>query len=519
MVTTEEDAVSALVMQGKDPRTGEVVGDPLTETTPEELDAVLDAAARTASMLRATSPGERAAWLRAVAAAVDAAAPELVSLAEAETGLPRPRLTGEVTRTTNQLELFARVLEEGSFLEATIDHADPAAGPPYPDLRRVLEPLGTVLVFTASNFPFAFSVAGGDTASALAAGCPVIVKSHPGHPGLSVRTGQIVADALAGAGAPGGSFAVVHGVDTGVAAITDRRVRACSFTGSLAGGRALHELAAGRPDPIPFYGELGSLNPVLVTQAAVARRGDEIAKDYVASFTLGTGQFCTKPGLLLLPRGHGLEAALTDAADAVPPAPMLGSRIHQSFVTGVEALAGRTDIRPLRAPSVVDRPGSWAGAALFATTAAQVLAAPEQPLEECFGPVSLVVEYDSLEQAVGIVRGLGGSLTATLHAEEEGEEEDLTETVAALTDVAGRLVWNGWPTGVAVGWATHHGGPWPATTDPLHTSVGASALRRFLKPAAYQSVPDRLLPAALQDDNPLRLPRRVDGVLVPGKPK
>jgi NADP-dependent aldehyde dehydrogenase len=505
--------VSALVMQGRDPRTGEVVGDPLAETTPEELDAVLDAAARTASMLRATSPGERAAWLRAVAAAVDAAAPELISLAEAETGLPQPRLTGEVTRTTNQLELFARVLEEGSFLEATIDHADPAAQPPYPDLRRVLEPLGTVLVFTASNFPFAFSVAGGDTASALAAGCPVIVKSHPGHPGLSVRTGQIVADALAGAGAPGGSFAVVHGVDTGVAAITDRRIRAGSFTGSLAGGRALHELAAGRPDPIPFYGELGSLNPVLVTQAAVARRGGDIAKDYVASFTLGTGQFCTKPGLLLLPRGHGLEAALTDAADAVLPAPMLGSRIHQSFISGVEALAGRTELRPLRAPSVVDRPGSWAGAALFATTAAEVLAAPEQLLEECFGPVSLVVEYDSLEQAVAIVRSLGGSLTATLHA----EDEDLAETVTALTDVAGRLVWNGWPTGVAVGWATHHGGPWPATTDPLHTSVGASALRRFLKPVAYQSVPDRLLPAALRDDNPLRLPRRVDGVLVLGQ--
>src|SRR3954468_17498274 len=336
----KEDVVSALVMQGRNPRTGEVVGDPLADTTGEELEAVLDAAGRTASVLRATSPGERAAWLRAVAAAVDAAGPELISLAEAETGLPRPRLTGEVTRTTNQLELFARVLEEGSFLEATIDHADPAAQPPYPDLRRVLEPLGTVLVFTASNFPFAFSVAGGDIASALAAGCPVIVKSHPGHPGLSVRTGQIVADALAGAGAPGGSFAVVHGVDTGVAAITDRRIRACSFTGSLAGGRALHELAAGRPDPIPFYGELGSLNPVLVTQAAVARRGGDIAKDYVASFTLGTGQFCTKPGLLLLPRGHGLEAALTDAADAVLPAPMLGSRIHQSFASGVGRWAG-----------------------------------------------------------------------------------------------------------------------------------------------------------------------------------
>ena len=216
--------------------------------------------------------------------------------------------------------------------------------------------------------------------------------------------------------------------------------------------------------------------------------------------------------MLLLPRGHGLEAALTEAAEAVTPAPMLGSRIHRSFMSGIEALAGRTEVRPLRAPSVVDRPGSWAGAALFATTARDVLASPEHVLEECFGPVSLVVEHDSLEQAVAVVRALGGSLTATVHAE---EGEDIAQIVAALTDVAGRLVWNGWPTGVAVGWATHHGGPWPATTDPLHTSVGATALRRFLKPVAYQSMPERLLPAALREDNPLRVPRRIDGVVVP----
>ena len=486
----------------------------LSDTTPAELASVTARAAAAAAALAMTTAEERAAMLEAVAGAIDARRDDLVALADAETALGSARLGGEVARTSGQLRLFADVVRECSYLEAILDRADPDATPPRPDLRRMLWPLGPVAVFSASNFPFAFSVAGGDTASALAAGCPVVVKAHPGHPRLSAAVAATVADALGGAEAPDGTFAVVSGVETGSALVQDPHIRAVGFTGSLAGGRALFDLAAGRPDPIPFYGELGSVNPVVVTPAAAAARGAEIARGLVGSFTLGVGQFCTKPGVVLVPAGAGLEEQVRDALGAAEAGgPMLLPRMAEGFRAGVADLAGRPDVTVVAGslPDPVARDDSTAVApVVLACDVAALQRSPEVLLTEVFGPVCLLVGYrdrDELDSALAL---LPGSLAMTVQAE-PAEAVALAPLLARLQDRAGRVVWNGWPTGVAVTWSQHHGGPWPATTAPLHTSVGATAIRRFLRPVVYQDLPADLLPAALRDDNPLGLLRRVDG--------
>jgi NADP-dependent aldehyde dehydrogenase len=489
------------------------------DTTPQELDAVLAAAVRAAGPLGALRPAERARLLRAAADALDAAAGELVPIAIEESSLPEGRLTGEVARSSGQLRLFADVLEGGSYLEVIIDTADPDAKPlPRPDLRRMLLPLGPVLVFAASNFPFAFSVPGGDTASALAAGCPVVVKAHPGHPRLSRRTGEVLADALRAAGAPEGTFAVIHGMEAGTNALADPRIKAGAFTGSEHGGRALLDIASSRAEPIPFYGELGSLNPVFVTPAAVAARGEAIVDGYVGSFTLGTGQFCTKPGLLFLPEGHGLEERLVDAVRGTAPAGMLNERIREGHAHERDRLEGLGATRTLVHGDETD-----AGVAptLLATTAKELLADPDVLLKECFGPTSIVVEYSGTDELLAAAEAFGGNLVATVHAE-DSDAPSLPPLLDLLRERAGRLVYNGWPTGVAVAWAMHHGGPYPATTASIHTSVGVTAIRRFLRPVCYQNTPQALLPEALQDRNVLGLPRRIDGVVtrddVPARP-
>ncbi|MGY0389417.1 aldehyde dehydrogenase (NADP(+)) [Nocardioides sp. WG-D5] len=480
-----------------------------TDTTADSVDALVAAAAEAAAPLAALPLERRAAQLEAVADALDAHADELVPLAHEETNLPLPRLTGEVARTTGQLRRFAAVVRDGAFLEAVVDHAVPDATPPQPDLRRMLVPLGPTLVFSASNFPFAFSVAGGDTASALAAACPVVVKAHPGHPRLSVRTAELVQDALAAAGAPSGTFALVHGLEAGVQALEHPLLRAAAFTGSTSAGRMLFDIAAARPEPIPFYGELGSTNPVFVTRDALAARGAELVEQYVASFTLGAGQFCTKPGLLLLPAGHGLDEALAAATGAVEGSAMLNESLHTGFVDRRRRLSVNSD-RVLHAGA--DGPAPTSGPTLLAASLAQVRA-ERTLMDECFGPVSLVVEYEDENELVDFAAELDGQLTATVQAEEH-EAARLAPLLAVLADRAGRVLWNGWPTGVAVSWAMHHGGPYPATTSALHTAVGASAVRRFQRPVCFQDLPEVALPEALREDNPLQLPRRVDGRLV-----
>lgn len=475
-------------------------------TSPADLDAIVHAAAAAAPIWRRSTASTRAGWLRAAADVLDANVAELVAIADEETRLGVPRLTGEVARTSGQLRLFAAVVEEGSYLELTVDDADASATPPRPELRRLLTALGPVAVFSASNFPFAFSVAGGDTASALAAGNPVVVKAHSGHPRLSVRTAELVATALEGAGAPAGSLSLVEGREAGNALVQHPLIRAAGFTGSVSGGRALFDLASGRPDPIPFYGELGSINPVVITGPAVSARGEALAQSLVGSFTLGVGQFCTKPGVVFVPAGSGFEDLVAAHVPSASGGPLLTERITDAFPAGLAHLEGDPSVEVVAEGVEVDgvRPVA------LLTDARAVADRPEVLLEECFGPVTLLVRYDSDDDLHAALAVVPGSLTATLHAE---PDEDPVETLELLQERAGRVLFAGWPTGVAVTWSQQHGGPWPATTS-LHTSVGASAIRRFLRPLAFQDAPQSLLPEALRDESLAQLPHRRNGTLV-----
>ena len=492
-----------------------------TETDPAEssfLDVcgVVEAAAGAARRWGAFDPVARAGMLRAVADGLDDAGDDLVPLAIAESHLTETRLRGELFRTTFQLRFLAGVIEEGDYLQACIDTRDDLWPPgPRPDLRRSLRPLGPVAVFAAGNFPFAFSVAGGDSASALAAGCPVVLKAHPGHRQLSARCGEIVTRALHDAGAPEGTFALIQGDDAGRALIGHPDIAAVAFTGSARVGRMLFDLAVGRPKPIPFYGELGSVNPVFVTVRAAAARLDAIVSGYVASFTLGSGQYCTQPGVLLLPAGALNRGRIRDTISAQPPARLLNDRIEAAYREALDDLRHRPDVAVIVEGD--RRPDGARTPTLLLTTVRSLVADAEHLLAECFGPVSLIAEYDEESQLVEVADVLEGQLTATVH----GEVDDtiVPGLLDKLAERTGRIIWNGWPTALSVTWAVHHGGPYPATTSPLHTSVGAAAIGRFLRPVTYQNLPDPLLPAALREDNPLRLPRRVDGRYVAVSPK
>ena len=452
----------------------------------------------------------RAAALRAIADAMDAAADELVPIAQGETALTEARLTSELARTTYQLRRFAEVIDEGSLFEATIDSADPEweLGP-KPDVRRLLIGLGPVAMYSASNFPFAFSVAGGDTAAALAAGCPVIVKGHPGHPRLSLAVAQIVGEQLEAVGAPAGTFALVLGLEAGKQLITEPGVKAGAFTGSIGAGRALFDAACARPEPIPFYGELGSINPAFVTAAALDARRADIVKGFVASYTMGVGQFCTKPGYLFVPAGYDLSEDLAAAAREVGPATMLNDRIASGFANGLSALRGVDGVEVLVHGEVSGRD---AAPTLLATDVPTLLANQDPLLEECFGPTAIVATYADEKEMLAAAAAFTGNLTAAVHAEEH-EAAGLGELLFLLRERAGRLLWNGWPTGVAVTWAMHHGGPYPATTFPLFTSVGQTSIRRFLRPVSYQGMPDAALPKALRREGRPSIVRRVDGQL------
>lgn len=496
-----------------DARTGATVEEIADETTPSALDALAAQAARAADALEQLGRRGRAQMLVAMADALEADREEIVALADRETALGVARLGGELTRTCFQLRFFAEVIGDGGYLEAIIDHAGDTAMGPRPDLRRILEPLGPVAVFGASNFPLAFSVPGGDTASALAAGCPVLVKVHGAHPATARRCGAALADGARAVGLDEGVVSLVFGDDAGVALVRHEAVRAVGFTGSLAGGRFLAQVAAERPAPIPFYGELGALNAVVVAPGAAAARADEIGAGLSASFSLGVGQFCTKPGLAFVPSGADgdrLGAALVRAAGALGPAPMLTAGIAAHYRSGTEALRALPGVRAVAEAATVGAE-SWGGPLVLE---AEATALEGALLEECFGPVLALVRYGDAAELRALLARLSPALTATVHAE-EGDAAFVAPVLDDLRRRVGRIVWNGYPTGVAVSWAMHHGGPFPATTDPLHTSVGATAIRRWLRPVAYQNVPAALLPPELTDDPPAghRVARRVDGVL------
>lgn len=467
------------------------------ETSAHEHNEIVQRAAQAGPGWAATPGPVRAAALRRIADALAHASRDLVAIADDETGLGTPRLTSEVARTTTQLRVFAEVIAHGAHLAhagVTIP-GDTGTPPGGPDLHRYHLPLGTVAVFAASNFPFAFSVAGGDTASALAAGCPVIVKAHPAHPQLSLLTARIIDDALSEVGVDPGVFALVSGIDEGIRLVSDPMVRAAAFTGSFAGGRALAGVAASRPDPIPFYGEFGSVNPVFVLPDAITDVHSFIG-DYLDSLTLGGGQFCTNPGLLIAPRRVNLSAAIAEQILARPAAALLHRGIQSEFVAGVEQLKGRSGVAIYESTASLPASGFHVRPVVFSLSADMALQNRSLIDREYFGPAGLLVEYDDDDQLMALCCTLQGCLVSSIHGRDDCAL--LRHVIRVAARISGRVVWNSWPTGVAVVTGQHHGGPFPATSNPLFTSVGPDAIMRFLRPVAFQGLPPALVPAEVQ---------------------
>jgi len=513
----EAAAGSGTEFHGVNPATGERLEPPFYEATAAEIDRAVQAAEAAFRAYRGVGPGARASFLRGVAEEVLALGDPLIERAHAETALPVARLVGERMRTVNQLRLFADVLEEGSWVEARIDPGDPARTPsPRPDLRRMLVPLGPVAVFGASNFPFAFSVAGGDTASALAAGCPVVCKAHPAHPGTSELVAQAIGRALAAAGFPPGVFSLLHGWSTevGQALVRHPFITAVGFTGSLRGGRALFDAAAARPVPIPVYAEMGSVNPVFLLPGAVADRGPEIAAELAQSITLGVGQSCTNPGVVVGVAGPGfaqLQARLAEQLSSESPGTMLYDRLAASYAAGLDRFLAHGARRIAAAPAAAEASSAMARPALLAVDA-ESFATESALREEVFGPASLLVTATDRGGLLRAADALEGQLTASVF----GSPEDLlahADLIAVLERKVGRIIFNGVPTGVEVGHAMQHGGPYPATTDGRTTSVGSAAIARFVRPVCYQDFPQEALPAALRDRNEQGIWRRLNGQL------
>ncbi len=480
--------------------------------------AVADAtalAAAAAPAFAATDLETRAALLEGIADAIVAIGDDLIVRAMSESGLPRMRLEGERGRTVGQLRLFASYVRQGDWLDATIDPAMPDRQPlPRPDLRRVNLPVGPVAVFGASNFPLAFSVGGGDTAAALAAGCPVIVKGHPAHPGTGELVARAIRSAVDAAGLPAGVFSYLPGETNalGEALVADPRVKAVGFTGSRGGGMALMRIAANREEPIPVYAEMSSINPVVLFPNALAARGAALAPAFIQSLTMGAGQFCTNPGLLLAIASPELDAFVEAAGAALTdsqPATMLTPGIHASFEKGVDALAGHNAVTQVARGKVGDGVNQAVGA-LFVTDADAFLG--DRALShEVFGSSAVVVRCRDMQQVAEVVRGLEGQLTATFQMD-EGDHDAARELLPVMAERVGRILVNGWPTGVEVAHAMVHGGPFPATSDGRSTSVGTAAIYRFLRPVCFQNLPDDLLPPAIAQSNPWGVARRIDGV-------
>lgn len=479
--------------------------------TTHDLEAIAARAAVVAPLWAATAPTKRAASLVAAADALLAARAELVATAMEETGLSEARLAGELKRTAVQLKMFSEVVVDGTYLDVRIDPADPdfVLGV-RPDVRRYRVPVGPVLNFAASNFPFAFSVAGGDTAAALAAGCPVIVKAHSGHPRLSVQTAQVVSSALESAGAPVGTLQLISGQQAGVDMLNDPRIKAGSFTGSIRVGRMLADIAAARPTPIPFYGELGSVNPVFVTAAALAENLEGLLDGFVTSVSGSAGQLCTKPGFLFAPAGNAMSEGIASRTAAVAEHRLLNPSITEGYRGRRDAILGTPGVIVISEGSLrVDDDGQgWATPTIVTVPASVLREHREQLLDESFGPLSVIVEYGDADELATISGELfEGNLTGTVHAAAGEDTPALRSLVEWLSRNTGRVLFGGWPTGVAVTPAMQHGGPWPATTNDSSTSVGTAAIGRFTRPVAYQGAPQGMLPEPLQDSNPWGVPQ------------
>lgn len=488
--------------------TGEPLPPEFKAALPAEIDRACQMAARAFSEYAALPPERRAGFLRMAADGIEQLGGTLVERVCAETALPSGRVEGERTRTCNQLRMFAALIEEGSWVDARIETADPARKPlPKPDLRSLQRPLGPVAVFCAGNFPLAYSVAGGDTASALAAGCPVIVNAHGGHLGTSELVAGVVVAAARASGMPEGVFSLIfgRGYEAGQALVRHPAVRAVGFTGSRTGGRALMDLAAARPVPIPVYAEMSSVNPLFILSHALREHWGRIATDLHGSVTAGVGQFCTKPGLVFLPVGREADqflAKLQSLIRETAACPMLNCGIAENFSQRRDRLSGVPSVRLLAE-------GSGGQAGLFETTAKAFI---ENGVlhEEVFGPTTLVVLCDGIDDMARCAAALEGQLTASVHAETE-DLPAFSQLLPILQEKAGRLIWNGYPTGLEVCHATVHGGPYPATSDGRATSVGSNAIHRWCRLIAYQNHPQSFLPAELQDGNPRGVWRLLNG--------
>jgi len=499
-----------------DPQSGEPLRPSYCEASFDQVDRACEAAVAAAPLLQATEPRQRAELLRRIAKGLLELGDQLVERVSAETALPRGRVENERGRTVNQLRMFAAIVEDGSWVDAWIDHEDRARKPmPKPDLRRMLTGIGPVAVFGASNFPLAYSVAGGDTASALAAGCPVVVKGHPAHPGTCELVARVIEQAEQELSMPVGTFSLVHGRSeaTGGRLVQHPGIKAVGFTGSHSGGRALSDLAAARPEPIPVFAEMGSMNPVVILPRALAARGPQIAEQLAASVTLASGQFCTSPGLVVWCDGEGAEtfaASLRAGLAAVPAAPT----VHPNIRAGYErALA---ELRQLPVEFETTGPAvegiATAVCPTLLSTNAEALAANPRLRTEIYGPAVLTVPCRNRDELLSTAAGMHGHLTATVHGDGDDFAE-FAELILTLRSKVGRLIANGVPTGVEVCGAMVHGGPYPAATDSRFSAVGPTAIQRWARPVCWQDWPQNLLPAELRDGNPRKIRRTVDGVV------
>lgn len=500
------------------PATGQRLPPEFRDATAADVDAALRAAAAACAPYRAQPPARIAGFLDRIATGLEALGGALVERAHAETGLPLARLQHERERTINGVRIFADLVREGSWISARIDRGNPGRTPaPKPDLRTMLVPIGPVVVFGASNFPLAISVAGNDTIGALAAGCPVVVKAHPAHPGTSDLVAGAIEKAVVALDMPLGLFSMVHGAghEVGLALVRHAETRAVAFTGSLAGGRALFDAAAARPEPIPVYAEMGSINPVILLPGALADRASEIGAAYIKSVTMGVGQFCTNPGLVLGMEDAGLDRfveSASRAAENAPPSTMLHAGIRDAFMKGVARLEQTPGVT-LEGKSSTDAQSmrTEAPCVIFSTTA-DVLASEPHLSEEVFGPTSAVVKCRDRAELERAIRRLTGHLTASVHGTPTDLEE-YRDLVALLETKVGRIIFNGFGTGLEVCAALHHGGPYPATTDSHFTSIGQGGIFRFARPLCYQNFPQEALPEPLRDRNTMGIWRLVDGVL------
>lgn len=498
------------------PVTGKELNTVFFEATVGEVDQAVKKAEETFKIYRNKSGKEKAEFLETIADEILALGDELIKICMAETGLPETRLTSERGRTMNQLKLFASLLREGSWLDARIDVAQPHRQPiPKPDIRSMQKALGPIGVFGSSNFPLAFSVAGGDTASALAAGCTIVFKAHPAHPGTCELIGNAITEAIKKTDMPEGTFNMVHGLsnDVGTAIVKHFLIKAVGFTGSFRGGKALFDIAAQRPEPIPIYAEMGSTNPVFILQGALKDKKEEIVKGLTASVTLGVGQFCTNPGLVFV-ENYNLKDLFkkltTESFRESYSGIMLTSGIQKAYENASKRLTSQKGVE-LLAKGKLQGEG-FQGVPMIMETSAKNFMNNRELEEEVFGPSTLTVTADDKTELLKIAENLSGHLTTTLWANDD-DLKKYADLIAILERKAGRLIINGFPTGVEVCHSMIHGGPFPATTDSRSTSVGTTAIKRFTRPICYQNFPDNLLPDELKNDNPLNIWRLVDGEL------